>query len=438
MAAEIHHQAYQHHETTHHQHQEHVQHVRLRLQGQVLTRIIQDVQVNVAVVIRLRLHAQGRIRHTELLTETGNPFGHRHDALGIDPFQLNGFRLLGNIRPQPVQRIVAMIEFLVMKIHVRKRLGEMLQRLIVTAQLVVARSQRAVGTRYLIPVIVLLEQLQGTLGEGNDQLLPRQVPPVDHTHHPRPALHQQVEVLPVLQQLRHGLRSVRLEVHIPLLMAQHQAIHQVVELTHHHLFGSGRLIHAARTFHIIIVEKLRRIALQFLGHIHPVDGFQGLRFLLQIIIVDGRGDGELRAGIPEPTQDTFILHRLLILADALHAAQGTVAIIIEFLVLSRALANLHHAHIGHQTLQLVGRLAIDLLQQAVRPFEVHPDEGTEGQVVQSLRLDGRIILAQLHRPACQLLRLMPVLVAHLIRPVVERIGLTGSVSEPSFPTAEEG
>ena len=194
----------------------------------------------------------------------------------------------------------------------------MLQGLLVIAQFIVARSQCTVSARNLIPVIVLLEQLQGTLGKGNDQFLPRQIAPVDNAHHPRTFFQQEVIILPVLQQFRHGLRSVRLEIHIALLVAQHEAVHQKIELTHHHFFGSRCLVHASGTFHIIIVKKLGSIPLQFPVDINLVNRLQGLHLLLKVIIIDGRSDGKLRAGIVEPPQDIGILHGLLVLADAFH------------------------------------------------------------------------------------------------------------------------
>ena len=76
-------------------------------------------------------------------------------------------------------------------------------------------------------------------------------------------------------------------------MTQHQAIHQIVELAQHRFFGSIRLVHASRTFHIVIIKKLRRIIFQFTLRHNFIDGFQRLPLLLQVIIIDGRGDGKL-------------------------------------------------------------------------------------------------------------------------------------------------
>ena len=125
-AVQVGHQANEHHQSAQDQRQEQVQHVRFLFQCQVsalqllvLTGIVQDIQINVSIIIRLRFHAQSRVGHTELLAESGYPFGHGLDALGIDPIQFNRLGSLRDVRLQPVQCIVAMIELFVMEIHVR-------------------------------------------------------------------------------------------------------------------------------------------------------------------------------------------------------------------------------------------------------------------------------------------------------------------------------
>jgi len=407
------------------------------LQLLVLTGIVQDIQINITIVIRLRLHAQRRIGHTELFAETGNPFRHRHDTFGINPLQLDGLSRLGDVRLQAVQCIVTMIELFMMKVDVRKRFREVMQRLFMLAQLVIARSQGTVSTRNLIPIIVLLEKLQGTLGKSNDQLLPRQIVTVDGTHHSRTLVHKQVVILAVLQQFRHRLRGIRLKVDIPLFMAHHQAIHQVVELAYHNLLGRIGLIQASGTLHVVVIKKLRRISLQFLFHIDFANGFQGLRLLLQVIIIDRRSNGEFRAGIVETSENSIIRHGFLILRDTLHASQGTVPIIIEFLVHGGTLANLHSADIRHQALQFVGRLLVYFIQQAIRPFEIHLNEGTKGQIVQRLRLDGRIVFPHLQCLLSQLLRKVPILVSDIVCLMIQGIRLRINRVPASPPTRKE-
>ena len=83
----------------------------------------------------------------------------------------------------------------------------------------------------------------------------------------------------------------------------------------------------------------------------------------------------------EPMEDIRIRHGLLIFADTPHSVQGTVAIIVKLLVHGRTLANLHHAHIRHQALQLIGGFGIHLVQQAIRPLKIHLNKSTESQVV---------------------------------------------------------
>ena len=148
-----------------HHHQEHpVQHLRFLLQGQVtafqflvLTGKVQYIQIYVAIVIRLGLHAQCRISHAQLLTETGYPFRHRSDSLLVDPFQLHRVGSHRHIRFQAINCIVAMIILFVMKIHIRKRFREIAQSLLIPALLRIAGSHRTVSSRYLIPIPVSVE-----------------------------------------------------------------------------------------------------------------------------------------------------------------------------------------------------------------------------------------------------------------------------------------
>ena len=140
-----------------------------------------------------------------------------------------------------------------MKVDIRQRVFQIRQRDFVFSQFVVTRSQSAVRTSYLIPVAILLEKLEGTLGKSYDELFPRQVPTIGNAHHAGTFFKQEVVILSVGEQLRHRLRSIRLEVSISVFVAQHQAIHQIIELAQDHLFGRIGLIQTARSTHIIIV-----------------------------------------------------------------------------------------------------------------------------------------------------------------------------------------
>ena len=118
------------HQCNHPQHdqQKHdIQHFRLLLQCQiptfqllVLTGIIKNIQIYVPVIIRLRLHSQCRISHTQLFTETGNPFGYRPNPLLVDPLQFHRMGSHRHIRFQTVDRVMTMVIFLVMEVYIRK------------------------------------------------------------------------------------------------------------------------------------------------------------------------------------------------------------------------------------------------------------------------------------------------------------------------------
>ena len=114
---------------------------------------------------------------------------------------------------------------------------------------------------------------------------------------------------------------------------------------------------------------------------HPTDVLQRLGPLLQVIIVDGRHDVELRTGIAEPPALMPLGKEGIVLGNAVHAPQGAVAVVVEFLVEGRPLVDAHQADVGHKELQLV---LCQLVDGAVQPFgllEIHLHEGTEGQVV---------------------------------------------------------
>ena len=182
---------------------------------------------------------------------------------------------------------------------------------------------------------------------------------------------------------------------------------------------------------------MSRIAFQLGRHVNFVDCLQGLLLLLKVIIIYRRCNGKLRAGIVEAMKNPRFGQRLLVLADALHASKGTVAVIVEFLVHGGALTYLHHPHIRHQAFQFVVRLGIDLLQKAVRPLEIHADEGTEGQIVQSLRLDVRAASPYLQGLEGIRLGSIQVLVSRFVRPLVERIRLHESISPCPSSTRKE-
>ena len=72
--------------------------------AQILTSRIQDVEIDIMVVIRLRLHAHRSINHTQLLTHHRHPFRHHHHFGVNNPSHLGGKRIfIGRVS---IERIV--------------------------------------------------------------------------------------------------------------------------------------------------------------------------------------------------------------------------------------------------------------------------------------------------------------------------------------------
>ena len=205
-------QDHQHQKACGHQPQEHIQLARLlfqrritALQFLVLPCIIQNIQVHVAVVVRLRLAAHGRIRAAQLFPQAGNPFGYGMNTLVVNPLQFDGSRSPRLIRLQPVERIRAMIIFLVMQVDIVQRLLQVDQRLFRLSAIIVESGQRAIRPRNLVPVAVTLEQSQRLPGKHQWQTVHRQALRIDQPQQPRPLLAQQFPVAAEHQQFRHGL-----------------------------------------------------------------------------------------------------------------------------------------------------------------------------------------------------------------------------------------
>ena len=273
--------------------------------------------------------------------------------------------------------------------------------------------------------------------KADNQVLPKQIIPVDDAHHARTLLHQQSIILLALQQFRHGLGSIRLKIDIALLLAERQAIQQIVELAYDYIIRRIGFIHATGTLHVIIIKELGGIVLQFLVHIYFANRLQGFLLLLQVIIIYRRCDGKLRTCVFITGLKIGISKGRFILVYALHSPQGAMPVIIEFLVHGGALIDFHQADISHQTFQFIGRYPIDFPQQAIRPFEIHPDESTKSQMIQRLRLYFRKPLPCFERLMCQGFGQVQVLVTDKIGFMIQRIRLQIGIRVHPSPTRKE-
>ena len=205
-----------------------------------------------------------------------------------------------------------------MPVDVPQRFRQVMQRVFIPALLVAARRQSAVCTRNLIQISIFFEQIQSLPGKTHGQFLPRQVLAIDGTHHIGTPFHYQIEIFPLFQQFCHCLRCIRLEIDIPVFPADTQTFYQIVKLTQYHILRCIRFIHTARPFHIIIIEQLGSITFQRLVYFYFINRLQGLLFLLQIIVINGRSNGKLRTGIIQPFQLSGISYSRTVIADTFH------------------------------------------------------------------------------------------------------------------------
>ena len=404
------------------------------LQQLVLTRIIQQVKINVAVIVGLLLHPHSRISAAQLLAQTQNPFGNGLDAFVCNPFQLNRAVIVRDISTQAVERIGAMVIFLVMQIDVMQGGIQVGQRLFGTIHIIIIGGNRAVSARYLIPVAVSLEQSQRPTRVRKRKAVEGQAFIVDETQHARTAPRKNLAVLPEIQQFGKRLQGIRLEINISLCPAHHQAIGQVIQFARKQLLACRRFVHASRATHIHIIQPLRRIAPDSV-HINGINRLQRGVLLLKVIKINPRNDVKLRDSVVQAKPGVRVGYLAFVLTDTAHPPQGVVPIIIKLLVHGRALAYLHPPHIRYQAFYLIIPGFRSLKVKTFRTLEVHAHKGTESLVVQGFGTKVGITFRQPERLLSGLYRPVQVAVTQIIGKAVQRIGLTPRLHPSDLPAA---
>ena len=147
-------------------------HFRSVLEFLVLVSCLKEVEIEVAVVVRGLLHAQGTVRKTQLLTYARYPLGNGGDMRVVYPLLLDtALKVIGIEGRQGVGGQLTIVRKVV-SIDTLQRTGITVQRMVVVAFLEVYFTQRAVGARRLEEVIVREEEFKGMTCHRQGQRAP--------------------------------------------------------------------------------------------------------------------------------------------------------------------------------------------------------------------------------------------------------------------------
>ncbi|CCZ47579.1 unknown [Bacteroides sp. CAG:661] len=386
------------------------------LQLLVLTGVFEDVQVDVAVVVGAFLHAQACIRHAELVADARYPFGGSLQLAG-HPLGFHGGGVAMVVHLQQVEGVLALVVVAVVGIHRVQSHPKRVERLSIAAVLVQIAADFDVGTHRLIHILILGELLQGLLSQvQGEQRVGR--------------LAQQVEGMPAMfaevvvifgrrHQPGQALQAAAFEIGEIFPQGHPPRGEELVEVTQLLRLVPLSLHQRSRSADVVGMQPLGGVGHRLVGH--PTDVLQRLGPLLQVIIVAGRHDVELRTGIAEPPALVPLGKEGIVLGNAVHAPQGAVAVVVEFLVEGRPLVDAHQADVGHEELQLVLCQLVDGAVQLFGLLEIHLHEGAEGQVVASLGLARPIEAHRLEGTAGRHPRRVKVAIAPGIGRPVERV-----------------
>ena len=316
------------------------------LQLAVLSRLLLQVEIKVAVLVAVGFVVDSGVGHAQLLIDAGHEVGRLHYG-GIG------------------QRLVQIVEC----------------RLIV-ANGSAAGGQRAIGTRRLIDVAIVLEHLQRLSGQADGHVTVSATIGTDQRQGHVAAFGGGNDMLGyTLQGIGHEVGIVATQGY--LVTAQ-----QMVHLLTVNLLGAAFGNDTSGADVVQIVQKLRRIALDGFG----VDGFQRLcRLLLQayIIIIGGGDNGQLRLAV-EQSPPLAVVEYMALFVDAAQGGKGFLAVVVKILVARLSLAESHLLHIAYKQLQLVVGLLWYQVQQIFRRLIVHLGHVGEGQVVMRLGIAAAI------------------------------------------------
>ena len=233
----------------------------------VLTGGLLQVEVEVAVVVALRLVIDGSIGHAELFADGSHE----------------------------VRRLIDE--------RVGERLFEVVERRFVVADLSETGSEGTIGTGNLVDVAILFENVQSVLCEPSGQHIFVDTLGIDELHRGQVVFYQLTAVVRVHQVLGEGFEGVGGEEGVVTLSGDEEAAHQVVELLLVDLLLRALRDDATRTDVIEPVEQLGGVALHLVG-VDGVESLDGLFLQTHVIIIGGVDDGVLALGIVQPAQLT--------------------------------------------------------------------------------------------------------------------------------------
>ena len=217
----------------------------------------------------------------------------------------------------------------------------------------IAGRQRTIGTRNLIDIAILLEELQGTLSQRQ-----------------------------AVGMFGKGFGSLCHKVYVAFPLSSAQATIQVFHLLLADLLWSAFRQDASSANVVEVVEVLGCVVAHLIEH-NLAQGGNGLSLQTYIIIIGGRNDCHLRFGIAEPLQ-LLLGEQRTFLGNAFLCADGLFAKLVEGTVIAATLTEAHLLDIADQQLNLIVGSGGDLLQEAVGSGIVHTDHSHKGQVVQCL------------------------------------------------------
>ena len=236
---------------------------------------------------------------------------------------------------------------------------------------VVADAHVAAG--YLVGVAIALEETERLLPQTEGEQRIHRV--AQKREFMVAVAGEEVERLVGGHQVGQPLQGVTLEVDMARLMGLASGGVEQVEAAQTAVVTAIGLHQSGSSLQVGGIEALCGIAWQLLVVGHLRHRLPGISLLLQIVIIGGRGEEQLAAGIDQPLALVGCVKDLLFLLDAFQADQGAVAIVIKRLVERHPLTDLHPSHVGNQPFQLVVCQLLRLLIVCYRLLKLHPHKG---------------------------------------------------------------
>ena len=318
----------------------------------VLSCLLLHVEIDVAVDVAAGFIVDSRIDKAELLANAGHQVGSAVDGCvalqGVE--QANFSRLIVVDAPE-------------------------------------ALGKRAIGSRRLIDVAIVRENLKSALGQIAGKERVGHFVRVQQSHGGQVVTHKAVAQFRILQMLAQSLQGLRLEERIAVVGGQLIAAKQVPHLRIERRLGQRLVDNAARTHIVEIVQQLRRVALDRTIRVDLRHCSRRLFEQAYIIKIGGLNNAELTLGIGKPIALMFI-QTVDFLTDAMQAPLGPLAVVVEQLVLGLALAEAHVLHVGHKLFNDV--VGLNAVEQGVGAVVVHLGYADECKIVQGLGPPHRI------------------------------------------------